>query len=120
MQLVVPIVLREAGRKHRFVQPATEELHLAPRDQRREALQELGALRRQPLEQRARVVEREPDARVALQRLEHGEVGAVVDLGEDPAEVAHRLVVVDRQGQGDAGGHDAVLCALEREEMAGR
>jgi hypothetical protein len=40
-------------------------------------------------------VERQPYARVALERLEQRPVRPVVDLGEDPAEVADRLVVVD-------------------------
>ena len=49
---------------------------------------------------------------MTLQGLEQREVGAVVDLGEHPPEVAHGLVIVDRQGQGDSGGQGAVLCVM--------
>ena len=41
---------------------------------------------------------------MALERLEHRQVGPVVGLGDDPAEVADRLVVVERQGERDATG----------------
>ena len=71
-------------------------------------LDELGSLVAQPLEQRPGVVEGQPDARVALEGLEHRQVGLVVDVGEDPAEVADRLVVVDGEGERDPGGHGAL------------
>ena len=56
----------------------------------------------QPLEERTRVVEGEADARVALEGLDHRQVGVAVGLLDDPAEVADRLVVVEGQGEGDA------------------
>ena len=39
---------------------------------------------------------------MALERLDHRLVGLLEDLGEDPAEVADRLVVVDRERERDA------------------
>ena len=98
------VALGERG-EDRLVQAAAQQLDLAARHERPQPGEELRALGGKPLEQGTGVVEREADARVALQRLEHRQVGAVVDLGEHPAEVAHRLVVVDREGQRDAGGH---------------
>ena len=108
-QLVDPVLLRQGG-EDRLVQAAAQELDLVARDEHPQAGQELGALRGQPLEQRAGVVQREADARVTLESLEQRQVGAVVDLGEHPSEVAHGLVIVDRQGEGDSGSHGAVLC----------
>ena len=58
-----------------------------------------------PVEEGAAVVEGELDARVALERLEHRQIGALVGLGDDPAEVADRLVVVERQCQSDPPRH---------------
>ena len=53
-------------------------------------------------------MERHADTRVALERLEHRQVRLLVDLGEDPAEVADGLVVMDGEGERDPWGHDAV------------
>ena len=39
---------------------------------------------------------------MALERVEHRQVGPVEGLGDDPAEVAHRLVVVEGQGERDS------------------
>ena len=46
---------------------------------------------------------------MALERLDHRLVGLLEDLGEDPAEVADRLVVVDRERERDARRHRALL-----------
>jgi hypothetical protein len=47
-------------------------------------------------------VEREPDAGVTLEGLEHRQVGPLVCFGDDPAEVADWLMVVEGQGKTDA------------------
>ena len=44
---------------------------------------------------------------MALERVDHRLVGLLVDLGDDPAEVADRLMVVEGQGQRDAPNHAA-------------
>ncbi len=103
-QLVEAVALGQGG-QDRLVQAAAEELDLPARHQRAQAFEELRPLGRQPLEQRARVVQRQPDAGVALERLEHRQVGLAVDLREHPAEVADGLVIVDRQRQRDPRGH---------------
>ena len=59
----------------------------------------------EPLEQGAGVVEREPHAGMALERVDHRLVGLLEDLREDPAEVADRLVVVERERQRDPRRH---------------
>ena len=87
------------------------------RPARRSRSRNVGPLGRQPLEQRARVVQRQPDARVALERLDHRQVGLLVDLGEHPAEVADRLVVVDGEGERDAGRPP---CASVRDAVSAR
>ena len=106
-ELVDPVLLGQRG-EHGLVQAAAEDLDLAAVDQRAQPLEEGGSLGRQPLEQRARVVQREPDARVALEGRDHRQVGLLVHLGEHPAEVADRLVVVDGEGERDAGCHRAL------------
>ena len=50
-------------------------------------------------------MERQADARVSFQRLQHRQVRLAIDVGEDPAEVAHRLVIVNREGQRNARRH---------------
>jgi hypothetical protein len=40
-------------------------------------------------------VEAEPDARVPLEGVEHRRVGVLINVFDDPAEVADRLVVMD-------------------------
>ena len=55
------------------------------------------------------VVEGEADAGMALEGLEHRQVGPVVRLGDDPAEVADRLVVVEGQGERDPPRHAGSL-----------
>ena len=101
-QLVDAVLLRER-RQDRLVEAAAKELHLVTGHERAEPGEELGPLRGEPLQERAGVVERQPDTRVALERLEHRAVRALVDLREHPAEVANRLVIVDREGQRDPG-----------------
>jgi hypothetical protein len=64
-----------------------------------------GAFEPQPLEEGAAVVERQADGRMALEGLDHRQVGLVEDLRQDPPEVADRLMVVDRQGERDPGRH---------------
>ena len=56
----------------------------------------------QPLQQRAGVMQTEPDARVSLQGAEHGRVGTLVDVLDDPTKVADRLVVVDYERERNA------------------
>ena len=48
------------------------------------------------------------DAGVALERLEHRQIGPVVGYGDDPAEVADGLVVVECQGERDPAGHGSL------------
>ena len=64
-----------------------------------------GPVRLQPLEQRPAVVERDADGRVALERGDHRLVGRVVGLGDDPSEVADRLVVVEGERERDPRPH---------------
>ena len=113
VQLPDAVALRERGQDG-LVVAAPEELHLAARDDPGEALDELRALVAEPVEQRAGVVERQADARVAVQRVEHGPVCRVVDVAEDPSEVAHRLVVVQRECQRDPRRHES-SCACRSE-----
>ena len=100
-----PVALGQR-REDRLVVAAAQELHLAARDEAAQPVEQVGALgARATRSSGPGVVERDPDAGMALQRLDHRLVGLVVDLVEHPAEVADRLVVVDRQGERDRGGH---------------
>jgi hypothetical protein len=42
-----------------------------------------------------------------LERIDEGQVGSLEDLGENPPEIADRLVVVDRKRERDAIGHES-------------
>ena len=86
-------------------QPPPDDLDLAAIREGREAGDELRSLGAEPLEQGTGVVESDANAGVALEGLDHRQVGAVVGLGDDPAEVADRLMVVERESQADAAGH---------------
>ena len=105
-QLGDPVALGEGG-EHGLIEAPAQQLDLVPGHQPAEALEELRALGGHPFQQRAGVVEREAHAGMAFDRLDHRAVRPVADLGEHPAEVADRLMVVDRQGQRDPGGHGA-------------
>src|ERR1700738_1688418 len=56
----------------------------------------------QPVEEIPRVVEGNLDSRVRSECIDHRQVAVPVELLEDPVEVAHRLVVVKRQGEAQA------------------
>jgi hypothetical protein len=53
-------------------------------------------------------MQRDADARMLLERIDERQVGELEHLGEHPAEVADRLVIVDRKGERDAVGHGRV------------
>ena len=101
-----PVALGQRG-EDRFVVAAAQDLDLLAGDEGMQSFDEVGPLGGEPGQQRAGVVERQPYPVMTLQRLEHREIGLVIDLGEDPAEVPDRLVVVEREGQRDAGRHRA-------------
>ena len=102
-ELADPVALRQRG-EDRLVPAAADDLDLAAIDEGRQALEKLRPLGPHPGQQRAGVVEGEMDRRVALDRFEHRLVGTFEVLGDDPAEVAHGLMVVERQGERDATG----------------
>ena len=104
LQLPDPVALRER-RQDRLEVATAEHLDLVAGGQRRQPLDELGSLQPQPFEQRTAVVERQADGRMTLEGLDHRQVRLVVDLRQDPPEVADRLMVVDRQGERDPGRH---------------
>jgi hypothetical protein len=103
-----PITLGQGG-EDRLVPAAADDLHLLPRHERGEPIEERRPLRPEPGEQRAGVVEGEADAGVPLQRLEHRQIGLLVRLRDHPAEVAHRLVVVEGEGKANAPHRDVRL-----------
>ena len=92
-------------RKDRLVVAPAEDLHLSAIDEPPKLGDEARSLGAQPVEQRTRVVERQADVRMALERVDHRLIGLLEDLRDDPAEVADRLVVVDGQCKRDAGCH---------------
>jgi hypothetical protein len=50
-------------------------------------------------------VQRQPDGRVLLQSLDHGQVSPLVGFGEDKVEIANGLMVVNGQGKAYLLGH---------------
>ena len=103
-QLADPVALGQGG-EDRLVVASAQDLDLLARDERTQPHDEVGALGAQPFEQRTRVVQGQPDVRVALQRFHHRPIRLVENLGEDPAEVADGLMVVDREGERDPRSH---------------
>ncbi len=93
------VALRE-HREHRLVEAAAEQLDLAAGDERAQPGEVVGALALDPLEQRAGVVEGAPDVGRLLERLDDPLVAIVVAGSEDLAEVAVRLMVVEREEEG--------------------
>ena len=104
-----PVAFRQGG-EDRLIPAATDDLDLAAGDEGSETLDEGRSLGADPRQERPRVVEREPDRGVALEGLEHRQVGPVERLGYDPTEVANGLVVVERQGEGNSTRHASPRC----------
>ncbi len=84
-------------REHRLVEAAAEQLDLTVVDEPPEPREVIGAMRLDPLEQRAGVVERGLHRRVRGERVDDTRVAALVRVDEHLAEIALRLVVVDRK-----------------------
>ncbi len=101
-ELADPVGLRER-RQHRLVHAAAEDLDLPPIDEPAHVVKEVGVLQVEPLQEGSRVVEAASDRRVTQEQVDHRPVGLLVHVLEHPAEVADRLVVVERQGERDPG-----------------
>ena len=109
------IALRQR-REDRLVQPAAQDLDLPALHQGAQVrATNAGWLGAQPLQQRPGVVQPDADLGMPLERLDHRLVGLLEDLLEDPAEVADRLVVVERQRERDPRRHQDVTSALRIE-----
>ena len=93
---------------------APHDLDLAATGEHAKPVDEGRALLAHPVEQRAAVVQGDPHRRVALERLDHRQVRLLVDLRDDPAEVADRLVVVEGERERDPGGHGRAGFGLSR------
>ncbi len=91
--------------KDGFGPAAAEDLDLAAVGEGRQAFDRPRLLGHQPLEEGTAVVQADPDARMPLERGEHRLVGGPEGVLDDPAEVAHRLVVVDHEGERDTRDH---------------
>ena len=104
-QLSHPVTFGEGG-EHRLAPAATHDLHLAVGVQRGEPLDRLRSLAPEPLQERTGVVETDADAGMPLQGLDHGQVRGIVVGRDDVPEVAHRLVVMEDEREGDAACHD--------------
>ena len=104
LELAEPVAVGQR-RQDRLEVAAADDLDLAAGDERPQPLEERRLVGVEPLEQRPGVVQRHAHARMALERPDHRLVGALVDLVDDPAEVAHRLVVVEDQRERDARRH---------------
>ena len=86
----------------RLEESATQHLDLAAIDERPQSRSmDSGSLGRHPLEQRPGVVQREAHRGMAFQGADHRLVRLVVDVFDHPAEVAHRLVVVNDESERD-------------------
>ena len=84
-------------RQDRLVESAAQQLDLIGHHELGEPVQETRLFLLEPLQQRARVVQGQPDARVLLQQIEKGAVAAIIGHAEHVAEIPHRLVVVNAE-----------------------
>ncbi len=103
-ELAVAIAIGE-GHEDRLVEATTDDLNLASVNELAYLFDRLGSVGRHPPQQRPGVVETDANAGMALQGVEHGGVGVLVDVFDHPTEVAHRLVVVEDEGERDGGSH---------------
>ena len=101
LQLDELVAVRD-DRQDRLEVAAAQHLDLTPLDEAADSLDELRVVFPQVVQQEAAVVEGGLDARVPLQRFEHGQVGLFEIALQHPPEVADRLVVVEREGEMEA------------------
>ena len=87
---------------------AAHDLDLAAIHEAADLVQRVGPVGGQPLQQRPGVVQPQPDPGMPLQGVEHRRVGVLVDVLDDPAEVADRLMVVDYQSERDAAAQSGL------------
>jgi len=101
LQLDELVAVRD-DRQDRLEVAAAQHLDLTSLDEAADSLDELRVVFPQVVQQEAAVVEGGLDARVPLQRFEHGQVGLFEIALQHPPEVADRLVVVEREGEMEA------------------
>src|SRR5205807_4554287 len=90
LQLDVLVAVRD-DRQDRLEAAAAQHLDLTPLDEAADSLDELRVVFPQVVQQEAAVVEGGLDARVPLQRCEHGQVGIFVFALQTHTGVAERL-----------------------------
>ena len=100
MDLPDAVARRDRG-QHRLGVAAAEQLHLPALHHRAQQRHVLRVVLEQPLQQPAAEVRREPEVRIALQRVQERAVAERVRLLEHLGKVADRLVRVHAEQQGD-------------------
>ena len=99
-QLADPVAVGNGG-EHRFGVTGAEQLDLAARDHFGEQRHVGRMAFAQPVEQPAREMGGEAEVRVGVQRFDERLVAALVRVLDHFREIAHRLVGVDAEEQGD-------------------
>src|SRR6266853_1355558 len=87
------------GNQNRFVKSSANDLHLAARDERPNALDVLRMLFGQPFQERTGVMQPQTDARVTGHTFHKRQVGTLISAFHYVIEVADRLVRVNEQNQ---------------------
>ena len=106
-QLAAAVAVGERD-QDRLVVAAAQDLDLATVHETADLGYRLGSVGCQPGQQRPGVVHAETDPRMALEGVEHRRVGVLVDVGDDPAEVADGLMVVDYESERDAAAQSGL------------
>ena len=87
--------------ENRFVVSPAHDLHLPPRYQSMDALNQRRPVREKPIPKGPGVVKSDPHAGMAFQGGDHRFVGLLVGLFKHKVEVSHGLVIVNSQTEGD-------------------
>src|SRR4051812_32805662 len=96
----------------RLGEATAEDLDLVTIDERADARDGRWLFGLHPVEQRPRVVEPGAEAGSFLERADERLVGVLPEVAEDPAEVAHRLVVVEDEAERDSGSHGPSIAGI--------
>lgn len=89
---------------------ARKQFDLFPGHEVAQLIQVIGPPGAEPVEEGTGVVDRQPDARMAGQGVEHRLVRLLGSLGEDVSEVSDWLVVMDDEAERQGRHRLAVIC----------
>ena len=85
--------------QYRLVVAPAQHLHLLPGDQPAKQFEKLRMFYGEPIKQATAVMQRHADRGMPQQRLQHGQISALVGIFKNPGKIAQGLVVVYGQAE---------------------